>query len=1289
MTRRIDSNPEFRFGNRGIAVLGITLTPKTLVIPMPLTHSRTAAAILFLSALSFATLPAETPGNFQPENLVPWCIVPFDAKKRSPAERAEMLVELGLKRCAYDWRNHHVAEFEEEILEYKKHGIEFFAFWGGHESAYALFEKYNLHPQIWRTLGSPTEGAQSEKVAAAADSMEELAKRTAQLGCKLGLYNHGGWGGEPANLVAVCEELRNRGHKHVGIVYNWHHGHGHITDWAESLALMTPYLHCLNLNGMNPGAEPKILPLSQGKHELEMLRVVLESGYNGPIGILDHQNTTDSFETLSENLKGLDWLLGELEKPGSSGDRPKFGKATTSPKLETSLAPAFGQALSDGLLVPGNADWREPPITVECRAKLKPDGGYHILLASDTKASAAHWEIFAMKGDGTLTAYLPGATPDHVRSDFVIADGKWHSVSMKYAPDRVRLRADGKVVADQEIELKPSRKVVPGGLGIGRLVEGRIGMRGAIDEVRIRAGIVSGLDAVSPDPFPESAEGQLGHWDFEDPAVFQSAESTKPVAKGAISRAPLEPELNPYWEAEINRDRVYDFYAKQALHFGNLEPAEVPEILPAFPGLDGGKYGHWGNQNDKDTWKDGRVREMDHGSMVSGVFRGAGLTLPRAVSVRLGDGINAVFDQKTLTFAAAWKGELVEWSDVRRGIMRGIPMGGKETVPLKRAPKPADDARYLGFHRTGQRVVFAYLENGETRYRSAEVRDGAVIETVSSGAPGMGDAEWPERLEARGERGKGQPYAIDTLTLPYANPWNALFFVSGIDFLAENRIAICTIHGDVWICDVSSDDLAKLTWKRFAAGLHQPLGLKVADGVIHVMCRDQLIALHDRNGDDEADFYACVSQAHVASPGAHDFITGLQRDDQGRWYFASGKQGVCRVSPNGDSLEVLGTGLRNPNGLGISPDGEVVLSSVQEGNWTPASAICDLSRGGHFGAGGPKAGDRGYVPPMLYLPRGADNSCGGQAFIDSDRWGPAQGQWLHFSSGYAKYFLVLREVVGGESQAAAIPLPGEFLSGCHRGRFSPFDGQLYVASAQGWGNYGVADGALQRVRHTGGQYPYPDSCEMRQNGVLLRFANPQSGSIAETNRWFAQHWNYLYGPAYGSPEFSVSAPETEGHDRLEIRSVQRLDEGRTVFLEIPEIRPVHQLHLHFAGTPRLELFATVHRLGEPFTEFPGYKPVVKKSIAATQPALPGELSIAALMNACAACHHPTQQVVGPPFAEIRQRYAGNPDGIVKWAMNPENRNPDLPPMPSFQFLGEETLKRIATEILNGTGSPKN
>lgn len=255
--------------------------------------SRIAVLLAFvLTGDAFSSVRVS--GNLQTQNLVAWCIVPFDAKKRGPEARAKMLKELGVVRCAYDWRANHVSEFEEEILQYRRHGIEFFAFWAGHEEAYRLFAKHGIRPQVWRTLRSPQAGSQADKIKAAADSMEAIAKRTGEIGCKFGLYNHGGWGGEPANLVAVCRELRSRGHQHVGIVYNWHHGHGHIEDWAESLRLMKPYLLCLNLNGMNTGAKPKILALGQGEHDGKMLQALIESGYDGPVGILDHQSQLDA-----------------------------------------------------------------------------------------------------------------------------------------------------------------------------------------------------------------------------------------------------------------------------------------------------------------------------------------------------------------------------------------------------------------------------------------------------------------------------------------------------------------------------------------------------------------------------------------------------------------------------------------------------------------------------------------------------------------------------------------------------------------------------------------------------------------------------------------------------------------------------------------------------------------------------------------------------------------------------------------------------------------------------------
>ena len=267
----------------------------------------------FLATPLRAEGPSAVKGVFAKDNLVAWCIVPFDAKQRGPAERAEMLQRLGIKRVAYDWRQNHVPQFEEEILQYKKHGLEYTAFWTWHPDMARLIEKHGIRPQLWAMIPDPGGEAQPQRVEAAAKALLPLVEKVGGLGCQLALYNHGGWSGEPQNLVAVTKWLReNAKAVHVGIVYNLHHGHGHIADFAEVLDRMKPYLLCLNLNGMNDGANPKILAIGSGQHERTMMQAIRNSGYAGPIGILDHRADTDSEESLRQNLEGMKKVLTEL-----------------------------------------------------------------------------------------------------------------------------------------------------------------------------------------------------------------------------------------------------------------------------------------------------------------------------------------------------------------------------------------------------------------------------------------------------------------------------------------------------------------------------------------------------------------------------------------------------------------------------------------------------------------------------------------------------------------------------------------------------------------------------------------------------------------------------------------------------------------------------------------------------------------------------------------------------------------------------------------------------------------
>ena len=127
-------------------------------------------SLVLWTSLSTNPVAAQDKDIFARDNLVAWCIVPFDGKKRGPAERAAMCAKLGLKKVAYDWRQEHVATFEQEILEYKKNGLEYFAFWYVHEEAFKLFEKHKLSPQIWYMIPQQEDGTQEQRVKQASEA---------------------------------------------------------------------------------------------------------------------------------------------------------------------------------------------------------------------------------------------------------------------------------------------------------------------------------------------------------------------------------------------------------------------------------------------------------------------------------------------------------------------------------------------------------------------------------------------------------------------------------------------------------------------------------------------------------------------------------------------------------------------------------------------------------------------------------------------------------------------------------------------------------------------------------------------------------------------------------------------------------------------------------------------------------------------------------------------------------------------------------------------------------------
>lgn len=453
------------------------------------------------------------------------------------------------------------------------------------------------------------------------------------------------------------------------------------------------------------------------------------------------------------------------------------------------------------------------------------------------------------------------------------------------------------------------------------------------------------------------------------------------------------------------------------------------------------------------------------------------------------------------------------------------------------------------------------------------------------------DRLWKIEPETIGKIGASKgSFRVDTIQLPFDNPYKALMFVSGHDFFADGRVALCTVHGDVWIAHGIDEGLRKIKWVRFATGLYQPLGLKIVDGQIYVLGKDQITRLHDRNQNGEADYYENFNNFGVTSIGTHDYVTCLETDSKGNFYYLRANTGVERVSADGKGPEILATGLRNPNGLGIGPKDEIT-AAPQEGEWTPASNIAVVHEGNHFGYLGPKVTPErplGYDPPLVWLPRLLDNSCGGQTWLTHPSWGPLQNLMVHLSFGRCWPMIVLRDAENPQ-QGAVVKLPLDFDSGICRGRVSPLDGHLYLSGLKGWASSSALDGCLQRiVRLPEVEVVQPIGYACYKNGILLTFATPLERMTAENpDNWSAQIWNYRYSAEYGSPDLKVSNPSIPGHDDVDVLSATLQSDHRSVFLELKENQPVGQMAIRYSLRTEQglswsdTLYTTIHTLANP------------------------------------------------------------------------------------------------------------
>jgi PA14 domain len=477
---------------------------------------------------------------------------------------------------------------------------------------------------------------------------------------------------------------------------------------------------------------------------------------------------------------------------------------------------------------------------------------------------------------------------------------------------------------------------------------------------------------------------------------------------------------------------------------------------------------------------------------------------------------------------------------------------------------------------------------------SAKPRDLSPVKTKG------GKPRWSQTVATKGTLGKAQEaYVVDTLTVPYDNPYLSYMRTSALDFFSDGRIAVSTIDGDVWIVSGVDDKLENLTWKRYASGMFQTLGLKIVDDVVYVTNRDRLTRLHDLNKDGEADFYENFNGDCEVTPHYHEFALGLERDKEGNFYYNKGSnlvpdkwssehQGcMLKISPDGKTMTRYAFGLRAPNGLG-GGDGWPLTNSDNQGNWTPASRINLVKEGGFYGFKG--TAHRLPLPdtfdqPICWLPQSVDNSSGGQVWVSSDKWGPLKGNLIHMSYGKSAMFVMPFEEVDGVAQGGAVKLPLNFVSSAMRARFSPIDGQLYMTGLYGWQTNGVGDGCLHRVRYTGLPVLVPNKLSVSSAGVTMTFPVELDADIAgDKDNYAVEQWNYRYTSAYGSADYKPSNPDQQGRDKVEVKGVVLSADNKSVTIQLDKVIPVMQQCIKFKiataeGTMITnELHHTIHKV---------------------------------------------------------------------------------------------------------------
>ena len=575
---------------------------------------------------------------------------------------------------------------------------------------------------------------------------------------------------------------------------------------------------------------------------------------------------------------------------------------------------------------------------------------------------------------------------------------------------------------------------------------------------------------------------------------------------------------------------------------------------------------------------------------------------------------------------------------------RGVAEEGETGL----GPIHPQDGRFSGIRLVGETVQLEYTVGKTTIRERLLAESGQVIRLIEIGPraarlhlrTGAGDGDWLEReaaavatthriaVSANGKvsvtRGgsfdtlpaparrwkesvksapavlpaKSAAWVFDDLPLPVPNPWKRNVRIADLEFFPDGRAALVTFDGDVWIAEgLDSND--GVEWTRFAAGLHEPQNLAIRDGEILVFDRNGIVRLHDTDDNGEADWYENVSNIVPQSAETRQFPMDFVALPDGSFFLAKGGQigstigrengTVVRVSPDGNTYEVVATGFRQPY-LGYDAKTGVLTASDQQGNWKPATPIYRIETGRYFGFQPEKFKDKAthpasITPAEVWIPHFINQSGAGQVWIrgtedKTPQMGPLNDALVHIGYNRPEIFKVYLDEKG--EQGAVMPLLSGFPSGLLNGRVSPADGYLYVTGFQIFGSSGSRISGVYRVRPGEVNAWLPREVKAEKRGILLTFDEALSPELAaELGRYSADRWNYRQSHEYGSGNYRLDGEP--GQESLPVLSAKLSQDAKSLFLGLGGMQPSHTLRLTYRlpapDVVQVEnLYLTIHAL---------------------------------------------------------------------------------------------------------------